>query len=126
MIYQANPPSLPPSYLSGSSASDYLVYSACDDETLRVGRLTYEAAKGKKVNVEYSEFADLLGSTSKLQCLDVNILRGDLVCAGNYAGDIFVYSLTQKNIDESSSVTNPNNCLPNSPPASTRLVARLQ
>lgn len=83
------------------------MYTACDDETLRVGSLTYTSTgKGKAATatVAYAELADCVGSTSQLQCLDLNLLRSDLVCAGNYKGDILVYSLSQKNLDESASV----------------------
>ncbi|KAL4508030.1 hypothetical protein ABPG72_021403 [Tetrahymena utriculariae] len=89
-------------YLSGS-ANEYLVFTACEDETMRVGNLNYEVQKGK-VNIGFTEIADCIGSESQLQCLDLNILQNNLVCVGNYKGDILVYSLTNKYLEEAPSV----------------------
>jgi len=35
-----------------------------------------------------------------LQCLDLNLLNPHLVCAGNYKGDILIYSLSEKTLDD--------------------------
>jgi len=43
--------------------TSHLVYTASDDEILRVGSLSYETHKNK-VTVNYSEIADCIGSVS--------------------------------------------------------------
>ncbi|KRX01534.1 WD40-repeat-containing domain [Pseudocohnilembus persalinus] len=80
---------------------NYITVSACSDETIRVGQLSY--AKNKK-DTSFKLIAECNGNESTVSCIDVNPLKPYQYCSGSYTGDLSIYNISENNINQAENV----------------------